>query len=169
VCTPTPRIHGYDFTDQGMISIWEGFQPSQIPDIETTPPVLQREFLPSDFSSSAHLDRHGTWPSTADGLQGNFQAALKELAVRKLGDNLDWKPVVSTSKTEARRVALLLCGWPLEDDEFTRTIKGFVGAHFRWRELISRKFWIDGKRRANNHGRLAGSSSQNTMKKLWNS
>ncbi|KAJ7638426.1 hypothetical protein FB45DRAFT_902803 [Roridomyces roridus] len=130
LCVPTPRLHGYDFSHQGVLAIWEGFQ-SMPTDTHAEPSIL---FDPSTLPP-VHRDlldvRHGTRSpsrsrrshSPADDLHGNFLAALTALAMRT-GEKVAWRfHAVSTSKPLQRQVALQLCGWSLRDEELFNSVK----------------------------------------------
>lgn len=115
---PTSILHGYDFSYQGLLGIWEGFQPliSQKPD---TAPTFE---LPSYHHHDRRTSRHNA--STDEG-NGSFQAALAELANRRIADR-PWKPMVPTMRALQRQIALHLCGWSLRDDELAIALQKFV-------------------------------------------
>jgi WD repeat-containing protein mio len=119
VLTPTPRVHGYDFTHKGLLGIWDGFLPMEIPQVESTESDNGSEFdMSNNSNGSSHIH------SPVDELYGDFQAALAELASRRKSN---WKPGVATAKTDARRIALALCNWPVLDEEMTEAIIRLVG------------------------------------------
>ncbi|KAJ7499365.1 hypothetical protein FB451DRAFT_1118430 [Mycena latifolia] len=132
LCVPTPRLHGYDFSHQGIMGIWEGFAPlDATPQVETsllldpaTPPAHRDLLDVRDGTRSRSRSRRSHSP--ADDLHGNFHAALSVLALRT-GDKSSssaWKfPAVSTSKALQRQVALQLCGWSLKEDDLWTNIK----------------------------------------------
>lgn len=116
--TPTPLVHGYDFSHQGLLGIWEGNIP--------TVPISQSDPLPNPTNNSYHdrrSSRHADEMHSGSG--GNFQAALSVLAARRLGasDMRTWKSGVATMKGVQRQIALVLCGWSLRDEEMMGTIK----------------------------------------------
>ncbi len=150
LCLPTPRLHGYDFSYQGLLGIWEGFAPVPISHqpqvfVEET---MQRSLLleigtqPSHIHTHSHSASTGSTSSTittassgissligrrshspVDELQGNWSAALTVLTARRGTDRTTWKPTVPTSKLLQRRIALQLVGWCLREDELAAAIK----------------------------------------------
>ena len=129
---PTPRLHGYDVSYQGLLGIWEGISPSASPSAsqlaDDTPMPIHRSLL---LDLPPHGSQHHVHASTsqrrthspADDLHGNWPAALATLAARRGADRSSWKPTVPTSKLLQRQVALQLCGWSLRDDELAAAIK----------------------------------------------
>jgi hypothetical protein len=105
------------------MGIWEGFPPLQIPKVEST---AQKDFDNLDFST--HHEKYSSWRSGSpiDDPHGDFQAALVELLARQGGEESNWKPTVPTVKVDARKIALLLCGWPLNDEDLKKKIAEFV-------------------------------------------
>ncbi|KAF7331667.1 zinc-ribbon-16 domain-containing protein [Mycena kentingensis (nom. inval.)] len=105
LCVPTPRLHGYDFSYQGVIGIWRGLTPDGADASAATsatatplaePSLLLPNVLNTNFrrgtgksrshsrtrrsqSQSAPMQRNF---SPADDLQGNFGAALSALTLR---------------------------------------------------------------------------------------
>ncbi|KAJ6627385.1 hypothetical protein B0H10DRAFT_2161088 [Mycena sp. CBHHK59/15] len=124
LCVPTPRLHGYDFSHQGIMGIWEGLvpvtkgEPPLLPDPVAFPPVHK------DLLDARSRSRSRRSHSPADDLHGNFQAALAVLALRS-GDKSSASrfPAVSSAKPLQRQVALQLCGWSLREDELMNNIK----------------------------------------------
>ncbi|KAF5385783.1 hypothetical protein D9615_002692 [Tricholomella constricta] len=111
---PKSVLHGYDFAYQGLLGIWEGFQPLPAPE--------NSDLLPLNpyFDASQYHDRRRTH-GPVDELYGNFQAALGALAGRRTGDR-PWKPTVATAKGLQRQIALQLLGWSLREDELASTL-----------------------------------------------
>jgi hypothetical protein len=135
LCSPTPRVHGYDFSYQGLIGIWEGFQPSSPPHSDTstsvddTPTVVNRSLLLDIPGAGNQHERTGSSRrshSPADDLHGNWAAALTTIAERRGVDRSLWKPPVPTTKLVQRQVALQLCGWSLKDEELKTAVKRYV-------------------------------------------
>ncbi|KAJ7087262.1 hypothetical protein B0H15DRAFT_843273 [Mycena belliarum] len=125
LCVPTPRLHGYDFSYQGIMGIWEGFtalnatpQPGPSVSLEPASSSGHRDLL--DVRNGRSRSRSRRSHSPADDLHGNFHAALSALAVRT-GDKSaasTWRfPAVSTAKPLHRQVALQLCGWSLKEED----------------------------------------------------
>ena len=68
VCFPTSRLHGYEFSNQGLLGLWEGFAPlPQVPDsgsplfsvldgILTVPTTSLMDSSLSPLSTAAVLD-----------------------------------------------------------------------------------------------------------------
>ncbi|KAJ7672841.1 hypothetical protein B0H17DRAFT_174454 [Mycena rosella] len=127
LCVPTPRLHGYDFSHQGIMGIWESFSPlNATPHGETSmlpdPPLVHRDLLDVHEESRSRSRSRRSY-SPADDLHGNFHAALSALALRT-GSPSAWKfPGVSTSKILQRQVALQLCGWSLKEEDLRNNIK----------------------------------------------
>ncbi|RXW20412.1 hypothetical protein EST38_g5435 [Candolleomyces aberdarensis] len=130
LCSPTPRVHGYDFSYQGLIGIWEGFQPSSPPhsdptSVDDTPTAVNRTLLDIPGAGNQH-ERQGSSRrsySPADDLHGNWAVALTTIAERRGVDRSLWKPPVPTTKLVQRQVALQLCGWSLKDEELKTAVK----------------------------------------------
>lgn len=139
---PTPRLHGYDLSYQGLQGIWDGIPPMAIQSqpllAEDTPVAGLRPLLldlpppgfsshPSYSSSSGNVLQERQTPrrshSPVDDLHGNWQAALATLASRRSADRSSWKPTVATAKLVQRQIALQLCGWSLREDELKAAIK----------------------------------------------
>lgn len=139
---PTPRLHGYDFSYQGLLGIWEGFNPSSAPVqqfSEDTPVLGQRSLLLDLPISQVHHARAGSAGSggnerqlsqrshspPADDLLGSWSAALHTLATRCGADRSNWKPTVPTNKLVQRQVALQVCGWSMKEEELTAMVQRF--------------------------------------------
>ncbi|KAJ6543876.1 hypothetical protein B0H19DRAFT_289302 [Mycena capillaripes] len=128
LCVPTPRLHGYDFSHQGIMGIWEGFPPlaaagdTQIADPAPVGPPVHRDLL--DVRDGRSRSRSRRSHSPADDLHGNFHAALTALALRSGDKSSAWKfPSVSSSKILQRQVALQLCGWSLKEEDLWNNVK----------------------------------------------
>jgi hypothetical protein len=140
---PTPRLYGYDFSYQGLLGIWEGFNPSTAPipqptqhSSESTPIPGHRSLLldltvvqvhHSHAGSSAGNGGHGIHSShrshsPADDLFGSWSAALLSLAARRK-DHSSWKPHVPTDKLLQRQIALQVCGWSVREEEISASVK----------------------------------------------
>ncbi|KAJ7762788.1 hypothetical protein DFH07DRAFT_404320 [Mycena maculata] len=124
LCVPTPRLHGYDFSHQGIMGIWEGFPPlNGEPDPAATAQPVHRDLL-GILDDTPSRSRSRRSHSPADDLHGNFHAALSALALRGGDKPSVWKfHAVSTSKALQRQVALQLCGWSLREDDLWTNIK----------------------------------------------
>ena len=134
---PTPRLFGYDFSYQGLLGIWEGFNPS-VPMqhvSEDTPIPGQRSLLLDLPVGQAHHSRVGSngtgsheshsshrSQSPADDLFGSWSAALHSLAARRR-DHSSWKPTVPTDKLMQRQIALQVCGWSVREEELSAVVK----------------------------------------------
>ena len=142
---PTPRLHGYDLSYQGLQGIWDGIPPTVIQSqpllAEDTPVAGPRPLLldlpppgfsshPSYSTSSGNVLQERQTPrrshSPVDDLHGNWQAALATLAARRSADRSSWKPTVATAKLVQRQIALQLCGWSLREDELKAAIKKYI-------------------------------------------
>ncbi|KAF8167441.1 hypothetical protein B0H34DRAFT_645099 [Crassisporium funariophilum] len=141
LCVPTPRLHGYDFSYQGLLGIWEGFKPMDIHSqhiVDDTPIAVQRSLLldlpvagpqvhhsHSSSTGSSGYERHTSRRShsPADDLHGSWPAALTSLAARRGADRSTWKPTVPTNKLAQRQIALQVCGWSLREEELAAAVK----------------------------------------------
>ncbi|KAG6844845.1 hypothetical protein H0H87_003277 [Tephrocybe sp. NHM501043] len=112
LCTPKSVLHGFDFSNQGLLSIWEGFKAL---------PVTQG---PNLASPNSYYDLSEQWDShpSIDELYGNYQAALGALISRR---DRTWKPSITTSKALHRQVALQLIGWSFREDDFGKVLQGW--------------------------------------------
>ena len=123
---PTPRLHGYDFSHQGLLGVWEGFPPSspQQSAIESTPrgALLELPSTPRGLAAelAGHSQRRPLSPS--DEIHGDFHSAVVSLCSRG-GERATWKPTVPTQKLAQRQLALQLCGWSLKEDDLNNAIK----------------------------------------------
>lgn len=128
---PTPRLYGYDFSYQGLLGIWEGFQ-SQPHEPAGSAPTPRNSLLdlppttPGGIGAAAGglSRRHALSPS--DEIHGDFHAAIVALSSRKGTERSAWKPPVSSQKVEQRLFALQLCGWSLRDEDLQNAIKKYV-------------------------------------------
>ena len=133
---PTPRLHGYDFSYQGLLGIWEGFNPSSVPiqPVGEDAPVPEQRSLLLDLpvglrvgstSNGGHerQSSHRSRSPQADDLFGSWSAALHSLAARRGTDRSSWKPTVPTNKLVQRQIALQVCGWSLREEELTAAVK----------------------------------------------
>lgn len=140
---PTARLHGYDFSYQGLLGIWEGFAPLPVsaqPPLVDDPPSMTQSLL-FDLPPTTNPIYTGfvqNVPLTASGvsttlsnrrsrspLSENWPAALGALAARRGLDTTRscWKPAVHTAKLLQRQIALQVIGWSLRDDELNDAIK----------------------------------------------
>ena len=137
---PTPRLYGYDFSYQGLLGIWEGFNPSSVLThmqhfSEGTPvpgqrsllldlPVGQVHHCRAGSSGSGGHESHSSRRShsPADDLFGSWSAALHSLAARRR-DHSSWKPTVPTDKLVQRQIALQVCGWSVREEEISAAVK----------------------------------------------
>lgn len=130
-CIPTSRIHGYDFSNQGLMGIWEGFQAlpqafeprdsvSQLSDLHAAPPA----FDSSSVSSSLNMPST-FFQSFEDLSYGDFNAAITAVLSRQGMEKTSWSPALRTNKSAQRELALQLCGWYLRGDELSDAIKKY--------------------------------------------
>ncbi|KAG6902515.1 hypothetical protein C0995_015708 [Termitomyces sp. Mi166 len=112
LCIPKSVLHGFNFSYQGLLGIWEGFKPL---------PVTQG---PNLVATNNYFDLSEQWEShpSIDELYGNFSAALGALVARR---DRPWKPPVATSKALHRQVALQLIGWSFREDDFAKVLQGW--------------------------------------------
>ncbi|KAH7928941.1 hypothetical protein BV22DRAFT_1030156 [Leucogyrophana mollusca] len=132
LCAPTPRLHGYDFSNQGLIGIWESFPPiSQLP--ETGSHTLSGAVSPSSqalsfdssqsISSLSMLNNSIPNRSVEDPSHGDFRAAVLAINSRHETERSPWKPSIYTNRLEQRQLALQLCGWSLKEDDLGIAIR----------------------------------------------
>src|SRR5882757_10204985 len=136
ICFPTSRLHGYEFSNQGLLGLWEGFAPlPQVPDscspsfsvldgILTIPTTSLVNSSLSPLCTSAVLDplTRMRQPSD-DSVYGDFAAAVTNLCARRTGSERPWKAPVRMNKLEQRRFALHLCEWGTGEDEPNHVIR----------------------------------------------
>ncbi|KIK80016.1 hypothetical protein PAXRUDRAFT_833780 [Paxillus rubicundulus Ve08.2h10] len=128
-CIPTPRINGYDFSNQGLLGIWEGFTTlHQSSETRSSTSLLSDVLLGSsasfDSSSSTSLGPAFLLSQSSDDLSyGDFNAAITVLLSRQGTAEPVWSPVLRTNKLAQRELALRLCGWYLRDDDLSNAIK----------------------------------------------
>ncbi|KAG0707015.1 hypothetical protein DFH29DRAFT_1016546 [Suillus ampliporus] len=137
VCFPTPRLHGYEFSNQGLLGLWEGFAPlPQVPDpgassfsildgLLTVPQSSPGDSSLSPLSTPAVLDPLTRMRQQSDDFAyGDFTAAVAALCARRTaGSERPWKPPVRTTKLEQRQFALHLCGWGVGEEEMNHAIR----------------------------------------------
>ncbi|EGO25930.1 hypothetical protein SERLADRAFT_415303 [Serpula lacrymans var. lacrymans S7.9] len=141
--TPTSRLHGYEFSHQGLLGIWEGFPPvpqhqvsvsaPTFTSFHTSPSRLGLENSQSSLLSVlTGLSEKQTYGSEIV-VQSDFQSAIADLCTRREIDKTSWKPTVSTNKLEQRQLALQLCGWSLREEDLALAIKRWEkdGKHSR--------------------------------------
>ncbi|KIY53615.1 hypothetical protein FISHEDRAFT_32898 [Fistulina hepatica ATCC 64428] len=102
---PNPRVHGYDFTFRGLLSIWESFEPT-VPHSDVNNNLLE--------PMAGQLGRRTLSP--ADDLHGDFEAALEALVARR-PVWASWSPSFQTNKLLHRQLALTLCDWTLQGED----------------------------------------------------
>lgn len=147
--TPKPRPHGFDFSCQGLLGIWDGFSVSGRRSNETVPPSSPVSGLKSLLMEHVSLElgqppgghsgrsrsRHGssrrtshlfvdTAAATATPLD-DFSQALLALSARNGDDGNEadpWRPGTPTAKLVQRRFGLQLCGWSLREEELNNAI-----------------------------------------------
>lgn len=144
LCLPTPHLHGYDFSYQGVQGIWEGLKPSNTASahqhtvVDDTPIAHKHSLLldtpalgaphharaSSSGNSTGHHSHHSH--SSADDLHGDWSSALSVLAARRGVNRTSWKPLVKTDKLIERQISLEVCGWSLREEEVARSIKRFA-------------------------------------------
>ncbi|KAI5123084.1 hypothetical protein M0805_000518 [Coniferiporia weirii] len=130
----SPKIHGIDFSYQGILGIWEGLEASSSQEVVSLLDSLDLA-APSEASSNTLNDSSPSVDVNAslrprlqsnkshrmgDGFHGNYTAALNTLNSRSNLDKSVWKSTVHTDKNQQRRLALALCDWRVGEEEFTR-------------------------------------------------
>lgn len=125
---PAVHLNGYNFANQGIQGIWEGFL-SSIPEAAPSNSpgavaLLEPLVVEGVQSISRSQSRRGR--NRAD-LPSDFAAALLLLSAYHKTDAValessDWKPTVSTTKLTQRQFALQLCGWSLKNEDISAVI-----------------------------------------------
>ncbi|KAG1854355.1 hypothetical protein C8R48DRAFT_721684 [Suillus tomentosus] len=138
VCSPTSRLHGYEFSNQGLLGLWEGFAPlpqvsessassfSVLDGLLAIPQISPGDSSLSPISTPAVLDPLTRMRHPLDDLAyGDFTAAVAALCTRRTpGSGRPWRPPVrSTEKLEQRQFALHLCGWSIGEEELNHEIR----------------------------------------------
>ena len=128
------KVHGIDFSYQGILGIWEGLEASTPHEMAS---LLDSLDLASPSESSQNISKElgptvdvnaslRPRPSAkhsqrlGDGFHGNYSAALNTLNSRTNSDKTSWKPTVHTEKPQQRKLALALCDWRVDADEISR-------------------------------------------------
>lgn len=141
LCSPTPRLHGYDFSYQGIMGIWEGAIPMysrpESEEVDETSATFQQSLLlePTPVGRSIHSSFSKTLDSITDRYLpsvnppaedlDDWQDALTELTARIGPDRPPWKSSTSISKPLQRQLALQLCGWSMREEDLLATIKRY--------------------------------------------
>lgn len=125
---PAVHLNGYNFANQGIQGIWEGFQSSN-PDAPPSnsprgAPLLEPLVVEGVQTISRSQSRRGK--NRAD-VPSDFAAALLLLSAYHKTDaaaleSSDWKPTVPTAKLAQRQFALQLCGWSLKNEDISAVI-----------------------------------------------
>jgi WD repeat-containing protein mio len=138
-------LDGYNFSYQGILGIWEGFRPSR-PEISAphpTPRLPQRSLLleppqtqlSSLLSDAQHLRSRSRQPEnrnrsfTEGPSSEEFSNVVATLLAENDPERTAWKPAVSTTKPEQRRLALDLCGWSLAEEDLNSAVKRWEKDH----------------------------------------
>ncbi|KAI0032699.1 hypothetical protein K488DRAFT_49368 [Vararia minispora EC-137] len=137
LAVPLVRSNGFDFSNQGLLGIWESF-PSSSAALTSPPSLSSPAHRPMALEESTGLGlarprskrgRHRSEIST------EFNAALLALGAYHgltIGSEPGWKPGVRTGRLLQRRFALELCGWSVKEEEFDA--------------VVTRRWEKDGKR-----------------------
>jgi SEA/GATOR complex protein SEA4/MIOS len=126
---PAVHLNGFNFANQGIQGIWEGFKST----IADAPPSNSPRGLPlleplavveGVKTISRSQSRRGR--NRAD-VPSDFAAALLLLSAYHKTDTAalessDWKPTVPTTKLTQRQFALQLCGWSLKNEDISAVI-----------------------------------------------
>lgn len=178
------RIHGFDFANQGVLGIWEGFQPvsrttSSERDLGIGHP-MGRNVQPSllalpDSEGYGTVGRHRRKRSLrrshspADQLHGDFVAAVHTLNNRRGYDRASVTKISApTSKLAQRRFCLTLCGWNQGDDELLRATGRCVHSYSSSDHVAIFTESLDGRKKDNSPRQHVGFYSQIITTKLSN-
>ncbi len=126
---PAVHLNGFNFANQGIQGIWEGFQstiadapPSNSPrGLPLLEPLAAVEGVKTISRSQSRRGRNRT------DVPSDFAAALLLLSAYHKTDTAtlessDWKPTVPTTKLTQRQFALQLCGWSLKNEDISAVI-----------------------------------------------
>ncbi len=127
---PAVHLNGYNFSNQGLLGIWDGFSSSFPPVVPSSPPravpdpLLDPLIVDGVQSISRTQSRRGKQRAE---VPSDFAAALLLLSAYNQAnsdplDSADWKPTIPTSKLIQRRFALQLCGWSLKNEDISAVI-----------------------------------------------
>jgi hypothetical protein len=128
------EVHGFDFSYQGVLGIWEGFAAQATQDSivdpdgkEVSNPLQAFSQFPADAqvivdtitsSIRARQASRQRSHSPMDAYHGNYQAALVAMTSRRDVDKSSWKHSIQTNKVHHRRLALALCNWTVTEEDF---------------------------------------------------
>ena len=128
------KLHGIDFSYQGILGIWEGLEPSAPQEFVSLLDGLDLA-SPSEASSvtlgevgpsvdvAASLRPRLSYKQSqrmGDGFHGAYAAALNVLNTRGNSEKSVWKLTVSTHKAHQRRLALDMCNWRVGEEDYLR-------------------------------------------------
>ncbi|KAI9507918.1 hypothetical protein F5148DRAFT_1276009 [Russula earlei] len=123
---PAIRLNGYNFANQGILGIWEGFD-SSIPEAAPSNSFLLDPLVVEGISSMSRTQSRRGKHSVV--VPSDFTAALLLLSASAYHktdaatlESTEWKPTVSTAKLVQRRFALQLCGWSLKNEDISAVI-----------------------------------------------
>ena len=132
------RVYGFDFTCQGVLSIWEGF-PSlshKIPppedkerivlhsDQQGTPSNLNLSTAGRTSSGRGHRRPSSRNKSAGDSSRHHYENAIVAMNGRRMHVKKDLpSAAVQSSKVARRQFGLSLCGWDYSDAEFKHEIE----------------------------------------------
>ncbi|KAI9450344.1 hypothetical protein BJY52DRAFT_1206162 [Lactarius psammicola] len=119
---PAVHLNGYNFANQGIRGIWDGF-PSSSP-TRCPGPLLEPLIVEGIQSISRTQSRRGKHRVE---VPSDFAAAVLLLSAYHQTnadplDSADWKPTTPTAKLIQRRFALQLCGWSLKNEDISAVI-----------------------------------------------
>ncbi|KAG6828082.1 hypothetical protein H0H92_009310 [Tricholoma furcatifolium] len=119
LCIPKAVVHGFDFSYQGLFSIWEGLK------------AILAIQGPNLLATNQYFDLPEQWDShpSIDEMYGNYSAALGALITRR---DRPWKPSIPTAKALHRQVALQLLEWSYREEDFLKDVAEFWLTDFSW-------------------------------------
>jgi hypothetical protein len=143
------HLNGYNFANQGIRGIWDGF-PSSIPTVAPSSPPrvvpgpLLDPLIVEGVQSISRTQSRRAKPRVE--VPSDFAAALVLLSTYNQMnadplDSADWKPTIPTAKLIQRRFALQLCGWSLKNEDISAVINKYdlsfallheLNSAFRW-------------------------------------
>src|SRR5712671_411204 len=123
---PADRLDGYNFANQGIQGIWEGFPSSILDAMPSNLGALLDPLVVEGVQSISRTHSRRGKHRTGD-VPSDFAAALLLLSAYHKTElarleSAEWKPTVSTAKLTQRQFALQLCGWSLRNEDITAVI-----------------------------------------------
>ena len=122
---PMARSNGFDFSNQGLLGIWESFPSSST--ALTSPPGLSSPAhrplaLEEPIGLARPRSKRGKHRSEVPAAFNTALLALSAYQGLTIDSEPGWKPRLRTGRLLQRRFALELCGWSVKEDDFDAVI-----------------------------------------------